>query len=114
MIRRDIPINKRTVDTDDAVALFRQYGMEDKERLFAYRRVSKVNLYSINEFEDYFYGYMASHTGYLRYFDLKSYDEGFVLEFPERNRPDEIPPFALRKNLSGSERISGMGGKLDN
>ena len=52
MIRRDIPINKRTVDTDDAVALFRQYGMEDKERLFAYRRVSKVNLYSINEFED--------------------------------------------------------------
>ena len=40
-------------------------------------------------YEDYFYGYMASHTGYLRYFDLKSYDEGFVLELPERNRPDE-------------------------
>ena len=73
--------------------------MYDKEQLFRYRRVSRVNLYSIGNYEDYFYGYMASHTGYLRYFDLKSYDEGFVLEFPERNRPDEIPPFAPEEKI---------------
>ena len=42
---------------------------------------------------------MASHTGYLRYFDLKPYDEGFVLELPERNRPDEIPPFAPEEKI---------------
>ena len=28
-------------------------GMHDKERLFHYRRVSRVNIYSLNEFEDY-------------------------------------------------------------
>ena len=37
--------------------------MYDKEELFRYRRVSKVNLYSINEFEDYYYGYMLYSTG---------------------------------------------------
>ena len=63
-----IPIQKRCIDTGEAVELFHKYGMYDKERLFAYRRVSKVNLYSINEFEDYFYGYMVPDTGYLKYF----------------------------------------------
>ena len=59
MVAMDLPIRKRSVHTDDAIALFRQHGMYDKERLFEYRRVSKVNIYSMNEFEDYFYGYMV-------------------------------------------------------
>ena len=95
----NLPIQKRSVSTHEAVELFHKHGMYDKEQLFRYRRVSRVNLYSIGNYEDYFYGYMASHTGYLRYFDLKSYDEGFVLEFPERNRPDEIPPFAPEEKI---------------
>lgn len=95
----NLPIQKRSVSTHEAVELFHKHGMYDKEQLFRYRRVSRVNLYSIGNYEDYFYGYMASHTGYLRYFDLKSYDEGFVLEFPERNRPDEIPSFAPEEKI---------------
>ncbi|MFR0073228.1 MAG: nucleoside kinase [Blautia caecimuris] len=95
----NLPIQKRSVSTHEAVELFHKHGMYDKEQLFRYRRVSRVNLYSIGNYEDYFYGYMASHTGYLRYFDLKSYDEGFVLEFSERNRPDEIPPFAPEEKI---------------
>ena len=35
-------IQKTSVSTDEAVALFRELGMHDKERLFAYRRSSKV------------------------------------------------------------------------
>lgn len=95
----NLPIKKRSVSTDEAVALFHKYGMYDKEQLFCYRRVSKVNLYSLGNYEDYFYGYMASHTGYLKYFDLKLYDEGFVLELPEQNSPDKIPPFAPEEKI---------------
>ena len=68
------------VHTDEAVEMFRKYGMKDKERLFRYRRVSTVNIYSINEFEDYYYGYMVPSTGYLKYFKLYLYDEGFVVQ----------------------------------
>jgi len=45
-----IPIEKKTIHTDAAIELFHKHGMYDKERLFEYRRVSKVNIYSINEF----------------------------------------------------------------
>ncbi len=87
------PIGKRSVNTDDAVSLFHHHRMYDKEKLFRFRRVSKVNIYNIGYYEDYFYGYMADHAGYVKYFDLKLYDEGFVLELPTRKNPSVILPF---------------------
>ncbi len=99
MVEMDLPIKKRSVHTDDAIALFRQHGMYDKERLFEYRRVSKVNIYSMNEFEDYFYGYMVPSAGYLKYFKLYVYDEGFVIQMPERKSPREVPPFQPQNKL---------------
>ena len=99
IVEANIPIEKRTVSTDEAIALFHKHRMYDKEQLFRYRRVSRVNLYRIDTFEDYFYGYMANHTGYIRYFDLKPYDEGFVLELPEREKPDVIPPFLPEEKI---------------
>ncbi len=96
---QDVPIGKRTISTDDAVALFRKHGMYDKEKLFEYRRVSRVNIYNMNEFEDYFYGYMVPSAGYLKYFKLYLYDEGFVLQMPDRNMPGRLPEFKPRNKL---------------
>ena len=58
----NLPIMKRSVNTDEAIALFHKHHMYDKERLFNYRRVSRVNLYSIESFEDYFYGCRKERT----------------------------------------------------
>lgn len=93
------PIEKRSVNTDDAVSLFHHHRMYDKEKLFRFRRVSKVNIYNIGYYEDYFYGYMADHAGYVKYFDLKLYDEGFVLELPTRKNPSVISPFRPEEKI---------------
>ena len=85
LVGQERPIEKRSVSTDEAVSLFRELGMHDKERLFAYRRSSKVNIYSIGNYKDYFYGYMVPNTSYLKYFDLKLYQKGFVLLFPNKD-----------------------------
>ncbi len=110
LAEQKIPIEKRSVSTDDAVERFRRHGMHDKEKLFSYRRVSKVNLYRINEFEDYYYGYMIPHTGYLKWFRLYRYGDGFVLQLPERENPTEVPPFEpmpkLFRTLQESNRWS--------
>ena len=93
------PVGKRSINTDEAVALFHKHRMYDKEKLFRFRRVSKVNIYNIGYYEDYFYGYMADHAGYVQYFDLKLYDEGFVLELPDRKNPSVIPPFRPEEKI---------------
>ena len=71
---------------------------------------SAVNLYSIGSFEDYFYGFMANHTGYIKTFDLFLYEGGFVLQLPTQNEPDRIPEFKPREKIfQCAEGISGMG-----
>lgn len=99
MVSVDMPINKRTIHTSEAITLFGQHGMYDKERLFRYRRVSKVNIYSMNEFEDYYYGYMVPSAGYLKYFKLFLYDEGFVIQMPEQSAPRVVTPFEPQNKL---------------
>ena len=87
-----VQICKRSVNTDERSHCFTIITCMTR-RSCPVRRVSKVNIYNIGNYEDYFYGYMADHTGYVKYFDLKLYDEGFVLELPERKAPSVIPPF---------------------
>jgi len=93
LVDRKLPIMKRSENTDDAIDLFHSYRMYDKERLFRYRRVSRVNIYSIGNFEDYFYGYMVQNTGYIKYFDLVLYQGGFALLYPDKSDTRHIPAF---------------------
>ena len=99
MVEEDLPIQKRSIHTDEAIELFHKHGMYDKERLFEYRRVSKVNIYSLNEFEDYNYGYMVPSAGYLKYFKLYPYDEGFVIQMPDMSDPAKVPDFQPQNKL---------------
>ena len=99
LVREDIPITKQTVGTDNAIEVFKKHKMYGKVKLFQFRRVSSVNLYRLSGFEDYFYGYMVPSTGYLKYFDLYLYDEGFVLQLPEKEKPDIVPDFKPQNKL---------------
>ena len=97
-VAQKIPIMKRNMPSSETIELFHKHGMYDKERLFRYRRVSSVNVYSIGGFEDYFYGYMVQNTGYLKYFDLVLYQNGFVLLYPQ-NDPKKVDPFVPKDKL---------------
>ncbi|MCR5518003.1 MAG: nucleoside kinase [Lachnospiraceae bacterium] len=93
LVKLDLPINKKTVGLDEGISLFSRLGFKDKERLFQYRRVSSVNVYDVNGYEDYYYGYMVPSTGYLKVFDLIKYQDGFMLMMPTQKKPLEIPEF---------------------
>lgn len=99
IVMDDLPINKRTISTSGAINLFKRHKMYDKERLFKFRRASKVNIYSLKGFEDYFYGYMVPRTGYVKNFSLHLYDEGFVLQLPTKENPDVVPEFVPQEKL---------------
>ena len=47
IVREEMPIEKRSVRTREAMELFRRHGMYDKEQLFEYRLSSKVNIYKM-------------------------------------------------------------------
>lgn len=112
LVERKIPILKRSVGTSEAIEIFHEHGMYDKEKLFRFRRGSRVNIYSLDGFEDYFYGFMVNHTGYLKYFELYPYDTGMVLQLPERSNPQEVPPFVPKPKIFQIQKESERSGEM--
>ena len=99
LVDADRPIIKRSYPIDDAVELFRKYKMYDKVNLFRYRRGSSVNIYCLDGYYDYYYGYMLPSTGYLKYYDVMQYEEGLLLLIPGVSEPDKIDFFEPREKL---------------
>lgn len=92
LVAQDLPICKKTIRTEDARVLFAERGMQDKERLMHYRSSSNCNIYELDGCIDYFYGYMAPSTGMLSYFALYPYEQGFILQFPQKTTT-KVAPF---------------------
>ncbi|XME01277.1 nucleoside kinase [Lachnospiraceae bacterium C1.1] len=93
LIDANVPIMKKSYPLAEIQERCHAYGMKDKEQLFRYRMGSFVNMYHINDFMDYYYGYMLPSTGYIKVFDLFKYNEGLVLEMARRKAPSEKPEF---------------------
>ena len=110
----DVPIKKESISTDVAMRRFKEQGMYDKVRLFQYRRVSSCNVYSIDHYEDYHYGYMVPSTGYIKCFDLILYSAGFVLQLPAMENPEELTPFEPKNKLFRVLKESDDWGKMLN
>lgn len=100
LVKRDIPIKKSPFYREEAMKKVREFGMENKARLFRFRRASNINLYEMDGVYDYFYGYMVPSTGYLKKFQLMLYENGFLIRFPDRKNPDKILEFTDPAKIS--------------
>lgn len=107
IVEEDAPITKERVPVEDALAIFRQRGQDDKVRLFSRRRKDYLTLYRLHDYRDYFHGYMVPSAGYLRYFALRPSPPGFVLQYPRRHRPTELLPYVEYPRLSAVFREYG-------
>ena len=93
LAKANLPITKRSLDTDQAAKYFDRIGFKGKKELFQFRRESKMNIYSLDGYDNYFYGYMAPSTGYISAFLVSAYQHGVVLQIPKRKQTEEIVPF---------------------
>ena len=88
-----LPIEKQSIHTEDAMELFRRERLFHKAQLLSFRINSHVNVYSLDGFVDYFYGYMVPDTGYIRCFGLEMFEDGFVLRLPTLKNPNQLGDF---------------------
>ncbi len=107
LVEADLPIERRQIPLDEAVAYFEGKGQTDKVRLLKYRQKPHLMMYELAEHRDYHHGYMVISTGYLRWFALSKMEEGFILRFPRRHRPMEIQPAPESLRLIGTFREYG-------
>lgn len=112
LVEADLPIIKKSYPLREAMELFAGQGMKDKEKLFRYRRGSFVNVYCLDGYYDYYYGYMLPSTGYVKYFEVAAYQEGLMLLLPEADAPDIVPPIEHREKLFNTLKQSDEWGNM--
>ncbi len=94
LIDQDVPIlREEEVALEDALSIFKERGELDKVAVFEERdrnRRAYLRLYGLDGYRDYFHGYMVPSTGYLKFFRLLRWEDGFILQFPRRHEPTRL------------------------
>lgn len=112
LTNKDLPITKKSYTKDEAMRIFKEHNMTDKQKLFRYRRGSYVNIYCLDGYYDYYYGYMLPSTGYLKYYDLMHYENGILLLIPGTEEPDKIEFFHPKEKLFHTLQTSNQWGEM--
>lgn len=90
VVKRDIPFERIPMFTEDAVAEFQKYGLEDKSELFKNRDRIYTSVYKLENTINYYYSYMVPSTGYLKTFGLEKYENGLLLKLPSSKNLDVL------------------------
>lgn len=92
-VDKNLIFEKSVIRTTDAKEMFEKHGMPEKGQLMDFRKNSRMTIYSLGKFTDYFYGAMPYSTEILKYFKLHAFEKGFCFVLPMRNNPTVVPEF---------------------
>ena len=101
IVRQDIPLLRRNVKKDAAIARYRAQGREDKARLLAWLDRDSCSEYGYGAYSDNFFGEMAPSTGYLTVWDVLPADGGFLFVYPDELEPDKLARLSPMPQLFG-------------
>ena len=65
--------------------------LENKEK-------ETMSLYFCDGYYNYFFGVMPITTGFITMFDIMKYNDGFLIRYPSKEKPNEIKPYEETKN----------------
>jgi uridine kinase len=99
LVEEDIPFERRLVPVEDAKRIYSEQGFEDKLRLLSQNSMDDVVLYNFGWFHDSLRAILVPSSGYLKYFKLRYYLPGFILEYPRRAHPTQIRDYVEQGKL---------------
>ena len=99
-VAADTPIVKHVCPREVAISIVKEQGLQDKVELFRYRTASNINLYELDGFYDYFFGYMPDSVGALEWFTLMPFETGFLVRFPDPAKTGDLLPEEQPRKIS--------------
>ena len=87
IIDANLSVRRHVVPTQDAINLFREKGDIPKVRLLESVGALYTTYYQIEDYVDFYYGSLLTHTGKLYLFGLEKYYDGLLLRIPSLKNP---------------------------
>ena len=108
IVKKDLPFNRIAMTNDKAKEIFTKLGYQDKVDLLKYRPENGTSLYSCNGYWNYMNGRMVPSSGYLKFYLVKQYTPGMLVQYPRPECGGTIPKFEdapiFGKTLKESEK----------
>lgn len=99
IIEKDLPIKKVEMSKEEAVKFIQKENTGIGKMQLENKEKEGVSFYFCEEYFNYFYGVMPISTGYIKLFDMMKYQDGFLIRYPSKNKPNEIKPYQEGKKL---------------
>ncbi len=93
IVEADLPIIRRVIFYKEAVAFFKRNNQPDTSLLLQHQNEPKIPVYECGSFLDLAHAPLAPRTGILKIFEIRKYASGFLLRYPDHDRPDHITAF---------------------
>lgn len=93
LVANDIPIAMQWWSYEDAMDYFKKNGQEDTLLLLELTNEPNIALNECAGFRDLHVTPLVPSTGLLKTFELLPYDTGFLLRYPRKEKPEEVPEF---------------------
>jgi len=100
MVDENRPIIMKSMPIAEAIELFKNAGQVEKVKHLEQLKRERVRIYYCGNSYGYFYGTMMPDTGNLKVFELRQHASGFILRFPEKENPSQLPEFVSQAKLS--------------
>ncbi len=99
IVASDLPIDRIEVRTDEALDIFSAMGRKDVIKNLKYNYQDSVSVYRCGKYYDRFIRPLADRTSMISNFQIIYHAPGFILRFPNQEKPDNMPPFVLPKKV---------------
>jgi len=100
LVDRSLPFKRYLMPRDRAMRVFSAQGFHDKEALVRWVGLDPVEVYELEGFYGTFLSPLVPDTSFLRVFELRPFEAGFVVQFPTVSSPLGLPPFRPALRLS--------------
>ncbi|MGN0729131.1 nucleoside kinase [Treponema sp.] len=111
IIDENLVIESSFISYEEACSLFESLGLTETRKQLNYRCPSKIQINSIGNFSDLYFGPLVGTTKILNVFDLKPYSDGFLLRFPKKGQPEKLTEFVDQPKLFEIYRNYKLWGK---
>lgn len=99
IIDKDLKIERKTMTREEAEKFYKKTNTPKGRLQFDIIDNPQINMYHCENYFNYFYETIATHTGVTQKFDLTKYSDGFLLRYPSTKDVNTLPEFQETKKL---------------
>ena len=99
IISQDLKIEKKVMTREEAEKFYEETNSAKGRLQFDLADRQNINMYYCDDYYNYIYEIIATHTGATPIFDLKKYSDGFLLRYPSSKNVNVLPEFHETKKL---------------